>query len=102
MIIKTKILKPTKKNIHETVKRLKLGETVALPTETVYGLAGRCDYDSTIKNIFKIKKRPSDNPLIVHYGNIKNALNDIRSDSRAVKLAHQFFSGLIWTFGTSN
>jgi len=89
----TQILKNTKRNILDIIRRLKNGEIVALPTETVYGLAGRCDMDSTIKNIYKIKNRPRNNPLIIHYGNAISALKDIHADSRAKKLAKMFWPG---------
>jgi L-threonylcarbamoyladenylate synthase len=47
---------------------LELGEVVAIPTETVYGLAANAFDDSAIEKIFKTKNRPSHNPLIVHIG----------------------------------
>lgn len=50
----------------EAEKRLKAGEPVAIPTETVYGLAAPFQYVDAIKEVFRIKNRPSDNPLIVH------------------------------------
>ena len=53
-------------NESQALHRLKEGEIVAIPTETVYGLAGRIDYEKSLKNIFLIKKRPSFDPLIVH------------------------------------
>ncbi len=95
MNTKTQILKNTKKNILEVVKRLKMGEIIALPTETVYGLAGRYDLDSTIKNIYYIKNRPKHNPLIIHYANASDALKDIHIDSRAIKLAKEFWPGAL-------
>lgn len=45
---------------------LKQGEVVAIPTETVYGLAGRIDFDGTLRRIFTVKQRPFFDPLIVH------------------------------------
>ena len=56
MKIKTIIKKNTKKNIFEIVKKLKLGDIISLPTETVYGLAGRSDNETSIRKIFSIKK----------------------------------------------
>ncbi|MCV2357080.1 threonylcarbamoyl-AMP synthase [Paucibacter sp. B2R-40] len=46
--------------------RLAVGELVALPTETVYGLGARADDDAAVAKIFAAKGRPSDHPLIVH------------------------------------
>ena len=50
----------------QALKRLRAGEVVALPTETVYGLAGRIDSQKTLEKIFHIKNRPLFDPLIVH------------------------------------
>ena len=44
--------------LEKTVKYLKQGNLVAIPTETVYGLAGNAYLKKAVKNIFKIKKRP--------------------------------------------
>ena len=93
MKLRTIIKKNNNKNISEVVARLKAGEVIGLPTETVYGLAGRCDSKSTIENIYKIKNRPKSNPLIIHYSNINDALNDIHKDSRAIDLANRFWPG---------
>ena len=93
MKLRTIIKKNNNKNISEVVARLKAGEVIGLPTETVYGLAGRCDSKSTIENIYKIKNRPKSNPLIIHYSNINDALNDIHKDSRAIDLANKFWPG---------
>ena len=93
MKLKTIIKKNNNKNISEVVARLKAGEVIGLPTETVYGLAGRCDNKNTIENIYKIKNRPKSNPLIIHYSNINDALNDIHTDSRAIDLANKFWPG---------
>lgn len=59
--------------IREAVEQLNQGEVVGMPTETVYGLAGRIDLESSIQNIFKIKKRPFFDPLIVHIDSIEMA-----------------------------
>ena len=52
--------------IEQAAQRLKQGGLVALPTETVYGLAARADDDAAVAQIFATKGRPSDHPLIVH------------------------------------
>jgi len=49
---------------------LNQGRVVAIPTETVYGLAARYDKAQAIQAIFKIKNRPLDHPLILHIGNL--------------------------------
>lgn len=52
---------------------------VAIPTETVYGLAGNIYSEKAINNIFKTKNRPKHNPLIVHIHSI-NILNKIAKE----------------------
>jgi L-threonylcarbamoyladenylate synthase len=52
--------------IEQAVQRLRDGGLVAVPTETVYGLAARVDDDAAVAQIFATKGRPSDHPLIVH------------------------------------
>jgi L-threonylcarbamoyladenylate synthase len=57
---------PTKKQITEAANALVRGELVAMPTETVYGLAADAANESAVKRIFSAKGRPADHPLIVH------------------------------------
>ena len=56
--------------LEQAIAELKKGEVVAIPTETVYGLAADASNDSAIKKIFSTKQRPADHPLIVHIGSI--------------------------------
>lgn len=92
--METKLLKPTKENISLACELLKAGEIVAVPTETVYGLAGDATNADAIKKIFKAKGRPADNPLIVHISNL-NMLDGIVSEfsANAKKLADAFWPG---------
>lgn len=53
-------------NIQQAIKILDEDDIVAIPTETVYGLAGNIFSDTAIRKIFEIKQRPFFNPLIVH------------------------------------
>ncbi len=73
---------------------LKNGGTVAIPTETVYGLAASAYCDSAINNVFKAKGRPQDNPLIVHIAKIED-LKDVAVDvpEIAFTLAKRFCPG---------
>ncbi len=70
------------------------GQLVAIPTETVYGLAGNAFSQIAVEKIFQLKKRPHHNPLIVH---IKSAeyLSEIAREipPMAQKLAHHFWPG---------
>ena len=54
------------KDISLILSRLEAGEVVAIPTETVYGLAADYAFESAIQKIFEMKKRPSQHPLIMH------------------------------------
>ena len=67
----TKILHASTENILDCVKYLKNGDVVGIPTETVYGLAADAFNADAVAKIFKIKGRPSDNPLICHISDLK-------------------------------
>ena len=67
--MKTEILSSA--SIELAISSLLQGEVVAIPTETVYGLAALYDNEKAIEKIYKIKKRPKDNPLIVHISSIE-------------------------------
>ena len=75
-----------KKILNKTIKYLQKGDVVGLPTETVYGLAGNAYSGQAIKKIFKLKKRPKFNPLIVHYYNISKLKNDVELNNLFIKL----------------
>ncbi|MEB3067396.1 L-threonylcarbamoyladenylate synthase, partial [Parvimonas micra] len=69
------------------------GGTVAVPTETVYGLAARADDDAAVAAIYRAKGRPDFNPLIVHVPNLAGAERLARFDARAQALAQRFWPG---------
>ncbi len=83
-----------KQNIEEAAKILKNGGTVAIPTETVYGLAASAYINSAVDNIFKAKGRPQDNPLIVHISNME-MLKAVTSSvpEKAFLCAERFWPG---------
>ena len=66
MEIETKVLPVDDAGIDEAAKLLRSGGLVALPTETVYGIAADARNGEAVKKIFVAKGRPQDNPLIVH------------------------------------
>jgi L-threonylcarbamoyladenylate synthase len=72
---------------------LRDGELVAVPTETVYGLAARADSDEAVARIYAAKGRPDFNPLIVHVADIEQARRLATFDARAERLAGQFWPG---------
>ncbi len=79
----------------KTVKYLNQDNIVGMPTETVYGLAGNAYSDKAIKKIYKLKKRPKKNPLIVHYYKIKDAEKDVQLTKYFYKLYKKFCPGPI-------
>ena len=82
-------------NIKKSEKLLNKGECVAIPTETVYGLAGNAYSDQACRKIFKLKKRPKLNPLIVHYLNYKELKKDCDFNDNFLKLYKMFCPGPI-------
>jgi Sua5/YciO/YrdC/YwlC family protein len=81
--------------ISEAAKLLLAGEVVAIPTETVYGLAADATNAAAVAKIFRAKGRPSFNPLISHIADI-GQLNDlVLTDERAHKLAKAFWPGAL-------
>ena len=84
-----------KKILSKTIKSLKNGGVIGLPTETVYGLGGNAYSKKAVKKIFKLKGRPQFNPLIVHYYNIKDAQKDVVSNKYFEKLYKLYCPGPI-------
>ena len=84
-----------KKTLLKSVAYLKKGNVVGLPTETVYGLAGNAYSKKSVNKIYKLKKRPKFNPLIVHYFNHKDAKNDVIFNENFFKLYKKFCPGPI-------
>ena len=82
-------------NIKKAQKLLNKSECVAIPTETVYGLAGNAYSDKACKSIYKIKKRPKNNPLIVHYLNNQILKKDCSFNKDFLKLYKVFCPGPI-------
>ena len=82
-------------NIKKAKKLLNKSECVAIPTETVYGLAGNAYSDNACKKIYKLKKRPKNNPLIIHYYNDQSLKEDCSINSNFIKLYKSFCPGPI-------
>jgi len=87
------ILPDTSVSIATAARALVAGELVALPTETVYGLAGRADRDEAVAAIYRAKGRPDFNPLIVHVADLAAAERLAAFDDRARALAARFWPG---------
>ena len=88
-------MKSIQSNIKKAKKYLDNNHCVAVPTETVYGLAANAYSNSAVKKIFSLKKRPLNNPLIVHYYDIQRLKEDCDINDNLVKLYKKFSPGPI-------
>jgi L-threonylcarbamoyladenylate synthase len=79
--------------VRRAAAHLRDGGLVALPTETVYGLAARADRDESVAAIYRAKGRPSFNPLIVHVADVDQAERYAVFDGRARALAEALWPG---------
>jgi L-threonylcarbamoyladenylate synthase len=81
-------------SLEEAASKLKQGELVAIPTETVYGLAADASNDLALAKIFSTKQRPADHPLIVHISDVSQVPKwaSVFPDT-AIKLAQAFWPG---------
>jgi len=82
-------------NIKKAKKYLDKNKCIAVPTETVYGLAANAYSKTAVKKIFKLKKRPKYNPLIVHYSNLSELKKDCIINNNFIKLYKKFCPGPI-------
>ena len=73
---------------------LRASDVVAVPTETVYGLAGNAYDEAAVLKIFRIKQRPSFDPLIVHASGLEQIQGFVKSfPAKALQLAEHFWPG---------
>ncbi len=97
--MKTRVLRVSRENpdstiIEDAAKLIRQGELVAFPTETVYGLGADALNAEAVEKIFIAKRRPADNPLIVHVSS-KDQLSQVVSEipKIAEKLIAKFWPG---------
>ena len=88
-------MKSIQSNIKKAKYYLDKNHCVAVPTETVYGLAGNAYSNMSVKKIFNLKKRPKNNPLIVHYLDVSKLKDDCHIDDNFIKLYNHFSPGPI-------
>ncbi|MBL4619572.1 MAG: threonylcarbamoyl-AMP synthase [Marinicaulis sp.] len=85
--------------VHDTIENaaaiIRKGGLVAIPTETVYGLAADATNDRAVARIFEAKGRPQFNPLIMHVANIEMAAQYVHFPPLAEKLAKAFWPGAL-------
>lgn len=95
--MKTEVIKVESENdigVQKAAELLKKGEVVAIPTETVYGLAANAFDEKAVEKIFVAKGRPSDNPLIVHISELSQWARLVEEiPENALALAKAFWPG---------
>ena len=90
----TKKMEATVAEVEKAIALLNDQQIIAIPTETVYGLAGSIYSDKAIKQIFELKKRPQYNPLIVHIHSANQLNTLVRAVPEKAKiLAKKFWPG---------
>jgi L-threonylcarbamoyladenylate synthase len=89
----TELLRPDAAGIARAAALLRAGELVAIPTETVYGLAGDAASDRAVAAIFAAKDRPRFNPLILHLAEMAQVAALARLTPMAEALAEAFWPG---------
>jgi len=88
-----RVYRPTVRNIALLASRLRAGELVAVPTETVYGLAANALDTRACRQIFRAKNRPANDPLIVHVYALKDVEPLCHPNEAALVLAKHFWPG---------
>ena len=89
----TKLLAADVSGIGEAAELLRAGGLVAMPTETVYGLAADATSGAAVAGIYAAKERPSFNPLISHLPDLASARRQGLFDANALALAQAFWPG---------
>ena len=89
------IYKPNLVNLKKAKKYIENNNVIGMPTETVYGLAGNAYSDRSVKKIFRLKKRPNYNPLIIHFKNLNDLKKDVILNTNFKKLYSTFCPGPI-------
>ena len=87
------IWEPTEETLSKAAEVLIKGGIVAIPTETVYGLAADATQSAAVERIFLIKKRPPFNPLIIHVPDRSMVTELANTDSRFHELTTVFWPG---------
>jgi L-threonylcarbamoyladenylate synthase len=94
--LKRKMVTLVGNSIEEAAALLKVDEVVAIPTETVYGLAGNALNESAVLKIFKAKNRPYFNPLIIHTHSWETMVKYVKNiPEAAIKIAASYSPGPI-------
>ena len=86
-------MKFNQSKIKKAKKYLDNGYCIGVPTETVYGLAANAYSNLAVNKIFKLKRRPKTNPLIVHYLDLKSLKKDCLINDDFINLYKKFSPG---------
>ncbi len=86
-------MKINNSSIKKSINYLKNNECIGIPTETVYGLAANAYSGTAVSKVFKLKKRPKKNPLIVHYYSKSQLERDCHLNKNFYKLYKKFCPG---------
>ena len=89
----TRIVAPSAESIADAAEILRAGGLVAMPTETVYGLAADATHERAVAALYAAKGRPRFNPLIAHCHGVEAAMGEARFDEHARALASAFWPG---------
>lgn len=90
---RARLYRGTARNLKFLARKLQQGELVAVPSETVYGLAANALDAKACRKIFAAKGRPSTDPLIVHIHSLAQLAEIAVPNAAALKLAHKFWPG---------
>ena len=93
--IYSNIYKPNLINLKKAKKNIENNNVIGMPTETVYGLAGNAYSNKSVAKIYKLKKRPTFNPLIIHFKNLSDLKNNVILNKAFTKLYKAFCPGPI-------
>src|ERR1022692_1165254 len=88
-----RIYRGTPRNLALLARHIRAGGLVAVPTETVYGLAADATSSAACRRIFSAKGRPASDPLIVHIASLRDLGLVARPNPAALKLARRFWPG---------
>ncbi len=83
----------SKKEIEIAKNRLSSGEVVIFPTETVYGIGCDATKDMAVNLLYKLKKRPKNNPIICHFANLEDIKKNFYINKTELLLAEKFWPG---------
>jgi L-threonylcarbamoyladenylate synthase len=88
-----RVYRATPRNLAYLARQLQAGAVVGVPTETVYGLAGSALDPRACRRIFRAKRRPLNDPLIVHIHSLEQLADIGQPNAAALRLARRFWPG---------